>query len=711
MGTDGGFDHDVIVIGTGFGGTMTALTLAREFKRRRQGEDVLMLERGTWWTTPVETVADKTLAARNLLESNGQPVQFWSSAEHFKGFVDIFTRCLRRKGNEDGLYELTTFGRRGLFGALSKNDGVSILRASGVGGGSLVYANVTIRPPDFVLDDRRWPLGWSSQERDGFYARARDAIGHGALWALDRHYDGAPDYPPVPDADKGPSVNTGLSRIATRTAGIKAQYADGVNGAKRIDLTHSKGLGIPPRQEGVDSWNALWIDRARVFQTAMSELTPDYGTCESSINDVDPDAGPHVNKDGQPQNYCERQGRCIIGCLPGARHTLNKQLMKAIYAPAGKPPAPLHGVLNVEALCEVRTIAARPGGGYEVRYLQRDPHNPKHASERVVTAGRVVVAAGTVGTNEILLRCRQAGTLPGLSAAVGKGFSTNGDSLQFLEGCTERLSLTRGPVTTSFAHFAEDPERFHTIEDNGIPRALAALAGHGVPLVRSLSKGRHPKLFVLFAMVRYVLGRIPAAIRAVLRNAGARQPEFASEDEQLSNMMCVATMGREASIAEFRLGKGRDTTLRLARPDGKEFRDDPIYQAIDQSLERFAGRLTDRPSAKFINPFTAEAQKALGTRSITLSHPLGGCRMAASATGGVVDEHGRVFDTTKPGEGAVHDGLYVADGSIIPTALGVNPSLTISALALRVADRIVNELPHVAAEPPVPAPEVVTPTP
>jgi choline dehydrogenase-like flavoprotein len=61
--TEGGFDPDVVVIGTGFGGTMTALTLGRELKRRGRGENVLMLERGTWWTTPVETVADKTLAA------------------------------------------------------------------------------------------------------------------------------------------------------------------------------------------------------------------------------------------------------------------------------------------------------------------------------------------------------------------------------------------------------------------------------------------------------------------------------------------------------------------------------------------------------------------------------------------------------------------------------------------------------------------------
>ena len=360
----GGHDHTVVVIGSGFGGSMTALSLAREFKRRGQGESVLMLERGTWWTTPVETVADKTLAAKATLESHVQPVQFWSSAEHFKGFVDIFTRCLRRKGNEDGLYELTNFGRRGLFGALSKNDGVSILRASGVGGGSLVYANVTIQPPDFVLDDPRWPQ-WDKAERDGYYARARDAIGHGVLWALDRHYDGARDLPPVTDADKGPSVNTGLSRIATRTAGIKPQFAV-VGDTRRIDLTHSKGLPGAPAN-AVDQWNALWIDRARVFQTAMSSLTDDYGTCQSSINDIDPDPAPalfsgqpNVNKDGQPQNYCERQGRCIIGCLPGARHTLNKQLMKAMYAPQGQPGCSRSPSCPTATAIESATCSATP---------------------------------------------------------------------------------------------------------------------------------------------------------------------------------------------------------------------------------------------------------------------------------------------------------------------------------------------------------------
>ncbi|MCA1678872.1 MAG: hypothetical protein LC777_07980, partial [Actinobacteria bacterium] len=506
------------------------------------------------------------------------PVQLWSSAEHFKGFIDIFTRCVRRKGNEDGLYDLTTFGRRGLFGALSKNDGVSILRASGVGGGSLVYANVTIQPPDFVLDDPRWP-NWPTAERDGLYETAREAIGTGVLWAL-HHKDKLTTPEP-------PKINTGLSRIAARTAGIDPRFA--VNGTHHVDLAHSKDLpGGPP--EAIDSANGLWLDRARVFQTAMSSTASQFGTVQSSINDFGPEGPALFN--GQPQNYCERQGRCIVGCLPGARHTLNKQLIKAIYAPAGKPPAPLQGILDVQALCEVQTISAKPGGGYDVHYLQRDKDDPKRVSERVVSARRVVLAAGTVGTNEILLRSRAAGTLPGLSPALGKGFSTNGDSLQFLENTKERVSLTRGPVTTSYGHFAEDPASFHTIEDNGIPRAFAALAGHGVPLVRSLSKGRHGKLFVLHATTRYLLGRIPAAFRALLRNAGTRQREFVSEDEELSNMMCVATMGREASVGEFRLGHGRDTTLRVARADGKAFRDDPIYTAIDASLQKLAAKLT-----------------------------------------------------------------------------------------------------------------------
>jgi cholesterol oxidase len=702
------FDHDVVVVGSGFGASMTALSLARAFKARGRGESILMLERGTWWTTPVGTVQDKEVKTYGFLkDTHAQPVQFWSSAENFRGFIDLFTRCVRRNGNEDGLYDLTNFGRRGLLGlGLSDNDGVTILRASGVGGGSLVYANVTIRPPDEVLDDARWPLTWTPEERAEYFDLARDAIGYGVGYALYQR-DVARDPSKVSPQPPKP-VNTGLSNIATRTARLNPNFVvkpDPLNakrGVKHLD---------PARSGPANDDNALWIDRARVFQSAAAGLTADYGTVDSSINDITAEPSP-FDPAGAPKNYCERQGRCIVGCLPGARHTLNKQLMTAAL---GKPDgtAPVFPDLHINALCEVESVAALPGGGYRVHYLQRDPDDPAKTTTRSVSAARVVMGAGCVGTNEIMLRSKQQGHLPHLSEQLGDGFSTNGDYLAFLDETKQRVSLTRGPVTTSFAHFnspaagpGADADAFHTIEDNGIPRAFSSLTGHGLPLLRSLSKGRHHRLFIIATVARYGLGRLPAFINALLRNQRARQEQFASEDEWTNNMMCIAAMGREQSVGRVRLGSARrDTTLRLARTDGKAFHEDPIYTQIRSSLDRLAGALSDNPDSRFINPFLSDTAGALGARSISLSHPLGGCRSATSPQDGVVDEYGRVFDTSKAGHARpFYDGLYITDAARIPTALGVNPSLTISALALRSADKIIDELPTLAAAQPAPTP-------
>src|SRR5216117_2343733 len=105
---------DVLVIGSGFGGTMVALSLARALKKT--DKKILMLERGTWWTTPVSTVADKEVATADFLKKRKQPVQFWPSMDYFKGFLDILLRCVRYPGNEDGLYDFTAFGERKFLG-------------------------------------------------------------------------------------------------------------------------------------------------------------------------------------------------------------------------------------------------------------------------------------------------------------------------------------------------------------------------------------------------------------------------------------------------------------------------------------------------------------------------------------------------------------------------------------------------------------------
>src|SRR6266550_4128221 len=107
----------------------------------------------------------------------------------------------------------------------------------------------------------------------------------------------------------------------------------------------------------------------------------------------------------------------------------------------------------IEPLAEVDVIRALDGGGYEVRYLQRDQNDPSRTTPKSVTADKVIVSAGCLGTSEILLRSKAKGTLPNLSDKTGFGFSTNGDYVAFLDETAERTSMLRGPVTNSFGHF------------------------------------------------------------------------------------------------------------------------------------------------------------------------------------------------------------------------------------------------------------------
>ena len=753
-----------VIIGSGFGGTMNGLSLARTFKARGLGERVLMLERGTWWTTPVGTVQDKEVRTADFLKDKLQPVQFWSSLNSFRGFIDVFTRCFRRPGNIDGLYQFETLGKRpvlGFFGG--ENDGVSVARACGVGGGSLVYSNITIRPPELIFADARWQgMSWDKAGRDAYFELARNAIGTGVVFALnERAAKGKDPNAPAPnrisgkvldydpkvsikigpedapknfkiasdaslpaDLRKGDSVwlktnasgeaasaeiqgpfkvNTGLSSIIARTATLPAQFVlvrekdpFSPRGVKQI-VPHKKDPKAPLGFDAADDpEDALWIDRARVFQTAASEITADFGAVDHSINDY-PQQPSLFQASGRPKNYCERQGRCNVGCLPGARHTLNKQLMTAALGRRKiddtDVDAQFKDIFSVRALCEVDHIEALPEGGCRVHYFHHEPEdspNRGRKTAKTVIAEKLILAAGSLGTSEILLRSKQrADGMPQLSDMTGFGFSTNGDYIGFLEGIKEKVTLTRGPVTTSFAHLnMEDTGKspteplFHTIEDQGVPPAIASVIGVGVPIMRSLGKGSGPKLFVALAILRVALHWLFRSIAALFRNSRRRQELFMSGEELTGNMMCVVAQGREAALGQFRLGGGgRETSLRVKRSDGKAFHEDAVYKDIDASLDKLAGALLPAggPKRKFINPFLQTAAGVINATSVPTSHPIGGCRIGADVSKGVVDEYGHIFRK----DGDVHKGLYVIDGSVIPRSLGVNPLLTITALAER----------------------------
>jgi len=748
-------DHTVVIIGTGFGGTMTGIPLAQAFKDRNKGETILMLERGTWWTTPVSTVQDKEVKTAEFLSNKGQPVQYWSAQNHFRGLIDIFSRCFRRTKdeniftrlfkslrNEDGLFDLTIMGKRGFLGLRPKSDGVTVIRANGVGGGSLVYSNITIQPPDFIFKDSRWPIKWTDAEREDYFNFARHAISFSVLSAVKVR---GPAHTPFKGTEapvKEVAANAGLSNIAMRSARLKTHWTvipdknnpSNPRGLKQ--LTINPPATVPPTPPTVyDRANDLWLDRARVFQTAVKDLTKDYGLVDLAINDLNPEATPlglagadfPANHPQEKEiNYCERQSRCNVGCLPGARHTLNKQLMRAIlgrpkrYVAADAPVGnggpnddepDFKDIMFLKALAEVDVIVPLPDGGYEVRYIQRNAGKTWEYTEERVTADNVIVAAGCLGTCEIMLRCsaNERGTLPNLSDRVGYNFSTNGDYLAFLNKTDKRASIIRGPVTTSFAHFntvegtgpdgpnsttPPNTELFHTLEDQGIPPAFASLFGEGLPLIQKLMQtGDAGPWFLLRAALKYLRKRFLKLLREAFRNSIERADVFKSEEERISNFMCVVSMGRESSEGQFRLGKKGETPLRISKPGEKRFWDDPVYPAIEKSLERLSGKFRQNGDNVFYNPLLNAAAKSAGVESIALSHPLGGCRMAKSAAEGVVDEFGRVFDKTKSGTQPFYDGLYIADASIIPTALGVNPSLTISALSLRIIDNMIANLP------------------
>ncbi len=763
--------YDTIIVGTGFGATMTALSLAREYLLRGLNRRILMIERGTWWTTPLETVQDKAVATYDFLLKKNQPVQYWSAADDVLGLLDMAARYLRTqpvsaKKNATGLFDFTYMGS------------VSVLRANGVGGGSLVYANVTIEPPKSVFEDDRWKSVWiDAHNRDWskhYYDLARKAIGIGVLHALfqrDANESDRPRSPPpnvrvwngtfkaydpasrritldainengqpvqaptqrvleltraAPDADfktlppstpiwasadagnKGYAwpqslfhVNPELSNVAMRSVELKDP-----SGVKRFN-PNSPAAG-------------LWLDRARIFQSEIGSMKPppdDWGTVDSSISDKS-------TLDGNPANFCERQGRCILGCLPGARFTLNKQLMRAALGgfnkndpsnPAAYSAPSLLGVLDVRAMTEVRSLGPNQGGGYSVHIRNGD------GSTETLTADRVVIAAGCVGSIELLLRSRT--NLPQLSDRVGYGFSPNGDYLAFLDGVygekieakkrNQRLNLCKGPVTTSFAHFnSGDSKTFHTVEDNGIPKPLARIAkpgaqgktGRGGLFMKALFRGAHSKIGpnkVFPSETSHLVDQIIADVVNEQRDSEdqARKREddlirlvpqrsFLSGEEMLGRTMCIAAMGRDEAKGRIWLEQNQ---LVAQRTDHIPFYEDPIYRQIQATLKRFASNLTGDPAADFVNPLLID--DGILPKTIGSSHPLGGCCVGLDARSGVVNARGQVFKKDATGGGTeVYENLYVADGSIIPTSLGVNPSLTITAVALKIMDDIIRSL-------------------
>ncbi|MGH7357345.1 MAG: GMC oxidoreductase [Candidatus Rokuibacteriota bacterium] len=581
-------DYDAIVVGSGFGGTVAATTLVAAGRR------VLILERGTWWVSPEELGSPPAPASgrarlADWLKQEDEPVQYWPRPDHKDGLLYLFA-ANRSKRNPDGLYKISSF------------DEATVVTASAVGGGSMIYSNVNLRA----------------------HPEALDAIG---LRLGEAEYDAAAKW--MEDV-RGP-----LNRIVTKVP---------LPGRDVADL-------------GADDY--LYFDRSRVLKEAAADVAAKLGIelpwspLELSILEYDPERGAESGA-AREHTFCRRQGRCIFGCLPGARETLDRSLFDhALSSPeAGATLLPL-----AEA-----TRLRRVEGGYEITF--RDHRHG--GEEKKVSAPSVFLAAGTLGTVEFLLRSREEGGLA-VSDRLGRGFSTNCDFGAFIVDTAKPVNSAEGPINTCGVRAVVDGRHF-TLEDTGIPSMVAPTIATSIRLIdtfvrRRLFRGklRLTWLGQSFRDLKMLLPNLPDTYDPT---------DVHTEAETVANIFLFHVMGQDDASGRFTLRDGK-LDLRWEKPVLSQ----PTFQKARELCQEFAAAMGGR--------YVPMDEALPQLRRLTITHPLGGCGIGPTREAGVVDEYGRVYDAHGATDTAVHPGLYVVDGSSMPGALGVNPTLTIAAQALK----------------------------
>jgi cholesterol oxidase len=367
------------------------------------------------------------------------------------------------------------------------------------------------------------------------------------------------------------------------------------------------------------------------------------------------------NACGVEQKACTGCGDCVTGCNVGAKNTL---LMNYL------PVAVDNGA---EVFTEVEVRAIRRGHDHWIVSYWDRTDSMLAGPTRIVTADAVVLSAGTLGTSEILLRSRAAGLE--LSDRLGEDFSGNGDVLGFGYdgacsvngiGVAQQPSLVDeppGPCITGM-HVVDDDGPLGgeiLVEDAVIPRAIARLVRPGLALAALIeSRGRN--------------GR-PIRVSEVL--FGLLRTPYGGPADRTQTFLVMSHDGDGGSLV---LDEEHDRVV-VHWPDAGT---QAPYPGANRVLSGFAAKLCG-----IFVPSPAWSRH-MGHKLVTV-HPLGGAVMGDDATRGVVDHTGQVFRGTVGT--SVHPGLWVADGSMVPTPIGMNPLLTISALAERTSEFLVASLP------------------
>ena len=537
--------YTVVVVGSGYGGGISASRLARA------GQSVCILERGKEFQ-PGEYPDTESMAAKEM------------QVDGPTGHVGPVT----------GLYDFHV------------NASINAFVGCGLGGTSLVNANVSLEAEPRVFDDH-WPAAFRADldtlVADG-YQRAREML------------------KPTPYPDTYPPL--------AKTAALAESAA-----------SMGKNFYKPP------------------INVTFEELPG------------------NVNHVGVEQHKCTMCGDCVTGCNYAAKNTTLMNYLPDAYN------------FGAEIFTQVSVrYLARKDNVWIVYYQVAGTGSEKFdAPLQFLTADIVVLSAGTLGSTEILLRSKANGLA--VSNDVGMGFTGNGDVLAFSYNGDQPIHGIGfghrpptalppcGPCITGIIDIRDQPvlNQGMVVEEGSIPGAIGAL----MPM--ALSAAAKDAGGMLHRSLQTTVRETKAELESLVLG-----PYHGAVDETQTYLV----MTHDESDGRMYLEHDR---LRI---DWSSVGKEPIFQRVSDTLRACTVPLDGVYS---VDPLWT---KLLNDSLVTV-HPLGGCRMAEDAAFGVVNHKGQVFSTDNGA--AVYDGLYVADGSVMPRSLGVNPLLTISAVSERTA--------------------------
>ncbi|HVA61236.1 MAG TPA: GMC family oxidoreductase [Mycobacteriales bacterium] len=341
---------------------------------------------------------------------------------------------------------------------------------------------------------------------------------------------------------------------------------------------------------------------------------------------------PYFGGAGPARTGCTECGNCMIGCRVGAKNRLD---VTYLYL-AERGGAVVHPETTVTS------VAPRPQGGYTVRTAPSRRWRRGGDGARTFTAGQVVFAAGALGTQRLLHALRDEGVLPNLSTRLGELTRTNSEALLGAMARTRDIDYSHGVAITSSFH--PDPStHIEPVRYGPGSNAMGLLAtvltdgGPGGPRWWKWLQAvaRHPRDF----------------LRSLIPRGWSQRTIIALVMQSLDNSLTVT---RKRGLFGPRL------TSRQGHGDPN-----PTWIPVgNDAVRRLAAKIGGAPGGAWGDlanvPMTA--------------HIIGGCVIGDSADAGVIDPFHRVYG---------YPGLHVVDGSAVSANLGVNPSLTITALAER----------------------------